>query len=397
LRHKYDVIFLPLHREIGEVIASEVYWALNTFEMIAKEYQSCAYVGRISKNGLKSLGKLSNKIHSFRIDSSRTVINDLVFYLLIFGSGLKNIFSAKIWHHYGSFGYMKGFNPAFFLPKFGKKYVLGPILYPSNDPPDTAVKLGFVRYQHSYGKLASLLFSLLHKLTLFRSDIIIFDSDDTKGIYLNRFKFLNRKIIRIIPGGGLLDKDFHCYPNAFKEHIPILGIASNLIKRKNIDKLIEAIASANLHVSLKIAGDGPERENIISLVKQLHLNEKVEFLRRIDHSDISSFFNAIDVYVALDNVPTEVKISVQEAMMCGCAVISGESKVKDLVIKKEWGVIVNPNSVSDIGKAINIIYNNSNDLLKMKMNAKLYADEHFSEKAIVNKYKQTYDEVLFNI
>ena len=71
MKHKFDIIFLPLHREIGDIIASEVYWAMNTFEMIAKDYRSRAYVGRISQSASKHLGKLSDNISSYGIDSSQ--------------------------------------------------------------------------------------------------------------------------------------------------------------------------------------------------------------------------------------------------------------------------------------------------------------------------------------
>ena len=394
MNHKFDIIFLPLYREIGDVIASETYWTLNTLEFIANNYRSRAYVGRISQSGLVHLGKLSDNISSYKIDSSRTVTSDFLFYISILSSGLKNIFSAKIWHHYGSFGYMKGFNPAFLLPKFGKKYVLGPILYPTNDPPDTAVRLGFIRKQHAYGKLAVLIFRVLHILTLLRSDVIIFDSYDTKNIYMDQFPFIKKKVGKIIPGGGISQKDFYMDITTTEHEDIILGVASNLIKRKNIDKLIEAVASCELNISLKIAGDGPERGNLMSLVEKFDLNGKVIFIGRIDHSAMKHFYNSIDIYVALDNGPSEAKISLQEAMMCGCAVISGETDVKNFIARREWGMVVNPDSISDIVRAINLICNNPQNLLKIKNNAKRYADEQFSANSILNRYQDIFKTMI---
>ena len=394
MSHKFDIIFLPLYRDIGDVIVSEIYWTLNTLEFTAENYRTQTYVGRISQTGLEHIGKLSDNVSSYNIDSNRTVTSDFLFYISILRSGLKNIFSAKIWHHYGSFGYMKGFNPAFLLPKFGKKYVLGPILYPTNDPPDTAVRLGFIRKQHAYGKLAVLIFRVLHILTLLRSDVIIFDSYTTKNIYTSQFPFIKKKVGKIIPGGGISQKDFYMDITTTKHENIILGVASNLIKRKNIDKLIEAVASSELNISLKIAGDGPERENLMSMVEKFGLNGKVIFIGRIDHSAMRHFYNSIDIYVALDNVPSEAKISLQEAMMCGCAVISGETDVKNFVVKKEWGLVVNPVSISDIGRAINLICNNPQDLLKIKINAKRYADELFSTNTILKRYQDIFNDLI---
>lgn len=394
MKHKFDILFLPLHRDIADVIASEVYWALNTFGLISKTFRTKAYVGRLSEKGFEHLGKLSDRVCSYGIDSNRSVRNDFLFYVSIFMTGIKNILSTKIWHHYGSFGYMKGFNPAFLLPKFGKKYILGPILFPTNDPPDTAVKLGFIKNQHTYGRLAGSLFALLHMLTLLRSDVIIFDCYDTRKIYMDRFQFLKRKNIQIIPGGGISDKDFYIDRYISERGDIIFGVASNLIKRKNVDKLIEAIALNNLDVNLKIAGDGPERENLVSMVKKLDLNNKVTFLGRIDHSTIRNFYNSIDVYIALDDVPTEAKISVQEAMMCGCAVISGESNVGNMALKKDWGYIVNPNACNEIKEAITSLCKDTQILLNMKNNATRYAKEKFSSSVISKSFRDIMDEII---
>ena len=393
MNHKptLDIVFLPLYRDISEVIASEVYWALNTFEFIAKTYRTRAYVGRISDNGLKRLGKFSYNISSYRINSNRTIEADVSFYISILFSGLKNIFSTKIWFHFGSFGYMKGFNPAFLLPKFGKKYIIGPILFPTNDPPGIAVKLGFVKQEHAYSSFSSLFFRLLHIITLLRSDIIIFDSSDTKDLYTSKFKFVLNKELRIIPGGGISHKDFYKDVPTINHNGIILGVASNLIKRKNIDKLIEAMASSDLDMFLKIAGDGPERNYLISLTNKLNLKKKVEFIGRIDHSAMREFYNSIDIYAALDDGPSEAKVSVQEALMCGCAIISGESNIKGVAAKREWGYIVNPNSVSNISQVLRLILDNPHYFLKMKENAKRYADEHFSEEILLKKYQDIFE------
>ena len=131
-----------------------------------------------------------------------------------------------------------------------------------------------------------------------------------------------------------------------------------------------------------------------SLVEKFDLGRKVAFIGRIDHSVIRQFYESIDIYVALDDGPSEAKISVQEAMMCGCAVISGESRVKDMALKEEWGYIVNPYSVSDIRIAINSLCCDPQELSNMKNNAKRYADDHFSENAISKMYYNMFEEIV---
>jgi len=392
MRKKYDILYLPLHRTI-EVVGSEIYWALNAFRSVSNIYHVKAYVGSLSVTAYEQLGELSDKVESYSIGVDRTVVNDIRFYFSLLITGIKESFSARIIHHYGAFGFMKGFNPAFLLPKLGRKFIIGPILYPNRTYPDSSkiwVELGFIKRQHNYGRLMNVIFKVLHMLTLIRSDLIIFDCDATRRIYLDEFPFLERKEFVIIPGGGASETDFHKETHQLRSENLVLGVASNLIKSKNIDRLLEALALSDNSISLKIAGEGPEMHNLISLSRKLSLEKQVTFLGRIDHSSIANFYNSIDIYAALYDAPTEVKASVQEAMMCGCAIISGESGTLDPIIKKDWGFIVNLQSVESIAAAINTLFKDRSTLEEMKAQAQKFAHQHFSSAAVLDKMKQLY-------
>jgi len=250
------------------VIGSEVYWALSAFRTASSIYNVKGYVGSLSDAAIKQLGGLSAKINSYSIGVDRTVMNDIRFYFSLLITGIKESYSAKVIHHYGSFGFMKGFNPAFFLPKLGRKFIIGPVFYPnlnSQDSQNIWVELGFMKHQHNYGRLMNAIFRVLHMLTLMRADLIIFDCDATRKIYLDEFPFLERKEFVIIPGGGASETDFHKDTHQLRSENLVLGVASNLIKSKNIDRLLEALALSDNSISLKIAGEGPEMHNLISL------------------------------------------------------------------------------------------------------------------------------------
>jgi len=221
-------------------------------------------------------------------------MNDIRFYFSLLITSIKESYSAKVIHHYGSFDFMKRFNPAFFLPKLGRKFIIGPVFYPnlnSPDSPNTWVELGFTKHQHNYGRLMSAIFRVLHMLTLMKADLIISDCDATRKIYLDEFPFLERKEFMIIPSGGISEVDFHREAHKLRNENLVLGVVSNLIKSKNVDKLLQALVLTDNGISLKIANEGPEMGNLISLSKKLSLEKQVTFLGGIDRSLLSDFYN----------------------------------------------------------------------------------------------------------
>lgn len=79
----------------------------------------------------------------------------------------------------------------------------------------------------------------------------------------------------------------------------VVGVIGRFEKGKNFDKAIKMISFFNNNFSkkikLKIAGDGQENNNLIKLVKNLRLENNVEFVGWV--SNINNFFNQIDIFI----------------------------------------------------------------------------------------------------
>ena len=396
MRRNVDIIFLPLHRNIDKTISSESYWSLNFLKTVRNQYTVKAYVGNISQEGIKFLGKDCECIEPFGLSSNRTLKEDLIFYLYLIKLNLKNIFFCKIVHHFGSFGNFVGFNLSFLLPKLGRKYILGPILYPTNDDPDIAIKLGSLTEQHQYSSRSKKLFKLFNRLTLIRSDYIIFDSEETKKIYEKEYSFLKKKKIKIIPGGGI-DGGIFYPPDPISLNTKLkIGVASNLIKSKNIDKLIYSLKQVKSDFILCIAGEGPEKDNLLSIIQECGLSEKINFLGRITHDKMSDFYRDLDVYIALSEGPTMAKISVQEAMSCGNAIVSADPMINKRVKEEMWGYSVNILDQYSIAFAIDSLVADKDKLLLMKRSASEFAKLNFSNLVILDKFSEVYKSNLID-
>ncbi|KKQ71364.1 MAG: Glycosyl transferase group 1 [Candidatus Shapirobacteria bacterium GW2011_GWE1_38_92] len=95
-----------------------------------------------------------------------------------------------------------------------------------------------------------------------------------------------------------------------------------LEKIKQIDSIIQAFAlfnNKNFH--LKIIGDGIEKNNLIKLVKSLKIKNQVEFLGKLNSSQVAQV--ASKARIGIFNCPNEsFGISILESLACGTPVIT---------------------------------------------------------------------------
>jgi len=387
---KYKVVFLPLHREMGDFIGSEIYWALNATRMLKEKIPVIGYVGYTTAKSEKLFAEEGIPIKSIGISMDRTILEDIKFYFRIFVIGVKVHNRTSYIHHYGSFGFKLGWNPVFFLPKLGVKYIIGPIFYPAIDEKDTFTKLFGIKV-HNYSELAKKIFLLLNLITMLRADILIFESEKTRELYLKVFKRLKNKQYITISESGISEKDFSYIPRSVNPEKILLGTVSHLIKRKNIDKLVLLMPNIPENIELLIANEGPELEKIVELSKRLNIGKRIKFLGSIPREKLNEFYNKIDIYVSLDTFSESMNhTSVQEASMCGCAIFSANPNIGNDCKISPWGVSVNPYSDDSILKGISYMIENTERLDSMRQNAHLYAEKKFSDKAVEKKLLNLY-------
>jgi glycosyltransferase involved in cell wall biosynthesis len=150
------------------------------------------------------------------------------------------------------------------------------------------------------------------KKILNEADKIIFTSSFQKEIYKEYFEIGEEKAIVI--------------PNPFPEiktpnHQPPITnyqllYAGRLIKLKNLDKLIEVFARVlgrtNKSLTLKIIGEGPEKENLKFKIKNLKLENKIFLKPPISHFQLLKEIQASYLSV----LPSLTEVSPNFALEC---------------------------------------------------------------------------------
>lgn len=166
------------------------------------------------------------------------------------------------------------------------------------------------------------------------------------------------------------------------EDKPVVLFVGNLIKRKNVDSLLEAKKIADSDYYLIIVGDGPLFKKLKKKVEDENIPDVIFAGSR---RDVENIIPGCDVLV-LPSFSESFGLVLIEALACGKPVIGSNVGGISEIITKDVGLLVNPNNVNSISKAIDNIVNDDNLRLSLSRNARNRALD-FSEVDI------PYDEV----
>lgn len=164
--------------------------------------------------------------------------------------------------------------------------------------------------------------------------------------------------------------EHHKIAKVQKQKYNIVSVGT-LNKGKNFDIIIQVINELKNNYSdihLKIIGDGPEKGNLMRIVKENQLENNVEFLGKMQNNQVMEIMNESYIFL-LPSSPEGFGIVYPEAMYNHCITIGTKGEGIDGFIKHgENGFLVNVNE-KEIAILIENIYSNSYEVEKIKENA----------------------------
>ena len=163
---------------------------------------------------------------------------------------------------------------------------------------------------------------------------------------------------------------------------PIVLFVGNLIKRKNVESLLEAKKLSNADYYLVIVGDGPLFKDLNKKVRDENIEDVIFTGSR---SDVENIIPSCDVLV-LPSFSESFGLVLIEALACGKPVIGSNVGGISEIINRDVGLLVNPNDAKSISNAIDKVIKDDNLRIILSMNARNRAMD-FSE------VKIPYDEV----
>ena len=180
---------------------------------------------------------------------------------------------------------------------------------------------------------------------------------------------------------------------SFKLHDPIVFLSAGRLQLdlKGYDQTIRALSilkeSINLEFRYLIAGDGPDRDELIKLINQLNLENEVELVGWLEQNEIVDFYKQGDVFLH-PAIFEPYGTVIQEAISSGLLVIGSDQTgaVVDLITSGKNGYIHKTNNINDIVKQVDIFLK-SNATSKEIFTESYKISNNFDAKFAINKLK----------
>lgn len=116
----------------------------------------------------------------------------------------------------------------------------------------------------------------------------------------------------------------------------IIGSVGRLHPVKNYDGLLKLFAEYNQKHNrnsfLAIAGEGSERDKLLSLAEMLEISEKVFLLGDIEHQDIYEFYKAIDLFMLVSHSESSSIVTL-EAQAVGVRCLIADTIPEDVIYR----------------------------------------------------------------
>jgi len=148
---------------------------------------------------------------------------------------------------------------------------------------------------------------------------------------------------------------------------PLLGSLGRMVEKKGFDVLIRAceiLKRKNISFKLQIAGGGPLKPELESLVNTLNLTGSIDFIDSISHKDVPDWIKNLDVFVLscqkdknddMDGIP----VVLMESMLSGVPVITTRiSGIPELVENEETGLLCDPKDAESLAEKIQTLLSN---------------------------------------
>lgn len=145
----------------------------------------------------------------------------------------------------------------------------------------------------------------------------------------------------------------------------VIGIVKSLETIYGIDILIKAFkvfSDKYNDTKLVIVGKGSKEVEYKQLVKDLNLNEKVEFVGRVLNEEVPKYLNSFDLYTAL-SLEESFGVAAIEAMSCNIPVLlSNVSGFAEIVSNNENGFLVESKNPPKTALLFEELYNDRSKL-----------------------------------
>ena len=178
----------------------------------------------------------------------------------------------------------------------------------------------------------------------------------------------------------------------YEGNTPLLLCIGELLKNKNQQAIIRAMQTITARfprAKLLLAGNGPCRPQLMQLVRDLGLQDAVEFLGY--RTDLQRYIHIADIIVTC-SFREGLPLNVMEAMLCAKPVIASNNRGhRELVKNGLTGYIVEPENIEGYADKVTALTEDRTLYAQFCESARVSA-EPYKDQSVLNELKAIYKE-----
>ncbi|OGM98974.1 MAG: hypothetical protein A2915_03365 [Candidatus Yanofskybacteria bacterium RIFCSPLOWO2_01_FULL_41_34] len=223
------------------------------------------------------------------------------------------------------------------------------------------------------------------------------DSVTAISNYLAQYvKSQNPKIpISVIPNGVDLEK-FTNHESRIMNHKKVIITVSRLVKKNGIGDLIEAVAMVIREIpdaKLMIVGDGPLEKNLKLKVKNLKLENHIEFLGDISNDLLPKYLFMADIFVR-PSLSEGLGTAFLEAMAAGLPIVgTAVGGIPDFLKNGQTGLFCKVSDPKDLAEKIILLLSDKQLREKIINNGRALVAEKYNWNIIANEFAKIYERI----
>jgi glycosyltransferase involved in cell wall biosynthesis len=166
--------------------------------------------------------------------------------------------------------------------------------------------------------------------------------------------------------------------------------AGALVAEKGVDLVIKAMSALD-HVQLVVAGDGPQREELVTLATSVAAN-RVAFVGSVD--DMAGTYALADAVVLASRAGDSMPAALIEAGMMGLpSVATPVDGIPEIVVSGSTGTLVPIGDVGALRNAIDELANDPEMARRFGSAARDHCDAKFSMRVVAGAWAAVLDQV----
>lgn len=167
---------------------------------------------------------------------------------------------------------------------------------------------------------------------------------------------------------------------------PIIGSMGRFVGKKGFDVFLNALAilkNKGVAFKAKLGGDGEEKENLITLAKNLGITDEIEFIGWV--GDKAKFFKSIDIF-CLPSLHEPFGIVLLEALTNKTPTITTDSEgPSEIVSNEKDAFVVKKNDAEQLSNALEKMIKNQEVAKKLAENGYKTVKQNYSTEVVAKQ------------